>query len=167
LFCARFVGSSKANEIRGTLCQVAGNVAEFRVDAGDGSQSHVLRVAADEIDLPDNGPKDAIMVFRPEDIELSHDGGSGFPSTLLFVENRGAEKFAVVELPPSLRHAQTSADLRLKVESSAARTAAISFVPKRVHIFDETSGQRIATGKGNAVPMAEVKSKTAVRSGDL
>jgi ABC-type sugar transport system ATPase subunit len=170
LFCARFVGSPKANEIRGVLRRTSGNVAEFSVSGHDGTQSCVLRVEAKEISLPDNEPREAIALFRPEDIHLLPDGEPGIPSAVLFVENRGAEKFAVVELPSWLRHAQTSADLRLKVEGGAARTPSISFAPRWIHIFDESSGRRIATGKSSPAPAGELKKppliKAAKGSGD-
>jgi ABC-type sugar transport system ATPase subunit len=146
LFCARFVGSPKANEVRGVLRWTGGNTLDFTVVAKDGGPGVRLVIDADEICLPDKSEKDSIAVFRPEDVEQSCDG-VGFPFSLLFVENRGAEKFAVVELPPSLRHAQSSADLRLKVDTSVAGLPN-TFMPRRLHVFDETTGLRIATGKG-------------------
>jgi ABC-type sugar transport system ATPase subunit len=149
LFCARFVGSPKANEIRGALRRTGTNTLEFTVAAKDGSLAVRLAIDAEEIGLPEHAEKESIAVFRPEDVQVSQ-RGMGFPCSLLFVENRGAEKFAVVELPPSLRQAQSSADLRLKIDSAAA-SAPSAFVPGRVHLFDEASGFRIATGRGRPV----------------
>jgi sn-glycerol 3-phosphate transport system ATP-binding protein len=146
LFCARFVGSPKANEVRGALRWTGRNTLDFIVAAKDGGPGVRLFIDADEIGLPDKAEKDSIAVFRPEDVQQCSDG-VGFPFSLLFVENRGAEKFAVVELPPPLRHAQSSADLRLKVDRSVA-VLPNAFVPRRMHLFDEATGLRIATGKG-------------------
>ena len=146
LFCARFVGSPQANEVRGVLRWTGGKTLDFTVAAKDGAPGVRLLIDADEIDLPAQSEKDSIAVFRPEDVQHRSDG-FGFPFSLLFVENRGAEKFAVVELPPPLRHAQSSADLRLKVDRGADGMPN-AFVPRRVHLFDEATGIRIATGRG-------------------
>jgi sn-glycerol 3-phosphate transport system ATP-binding protein len=146
LFCARFVGSPQANEVRGVLRWTGGKTLDFTVAAKDGAPGVRLLIDADEIDLPGQSEKDSIAVFRPEDVQQRSDG-FGFPFSLLFVENRGAEKFAVVELPSSLRHAQSSADLRLKVDRDVDGVPN-AFVPRRVHLFDEATGIRIATGRG-------------------
>ena len=151
LFCARFVGSPKANELRGSLTRTSDLTVHFTVEAKDGTQSYALAIQTDEIAASTIGAGEFIIVFRPEDIEPSEPSEAGMPCSLLFVENRGAEKFAVVELPPPLRHAQLSADLRLKVDGRLRDGAPLSFVPRRVHIFDETSGARIATGRAKAI----------------
>ncbi len=154
LFCARFVGSPRANELRGTLTRSGERFATFTIAARDGAQPCSISIETGPLALAAGNPADVIVVFRPEDIQ-PHDAGSpGLPCSLLFVENRGAEKYAVVELPPALRHAQLSADLRFKVDRGLIEGTALSFVPRRVHIFDEKSGARIASGEGKVIERA-------------
>lgn len=146
LFCARFVGSPKTNEIRGSVRRVEENTVEFSIASNKNAPSSSLQIKSTDIDLPLGEANDTVLVFRPEDIRIVPDDEAGISVTLHFVENRGSEKFAVVELPPDLRHAQASADLRVKVGRTGDEPQTLSFTPTRAHVFEESSGNRIASG---------------------
>ncbi len=163
LFCMRFVGSPKANELRGKLRAAKGGGVEFVMEGDAAKPGLVVTIDAGEMDLSDVGSGDVILAFRPEDVQVRRESGAGFPASLVFVENRGAEKYAVVEIVAPFRKAQISADLRLKIDEAVVshKGDGLSFMPRRVHLFDEATGRRIATGSCRVKAAASETGKTA------
>jgi multiple sugar transport system ATP-binding protein len=143
LFCARFVGSPKVNEILGSLNLRDDKTAVFTIAANAGDVPLALRLELESAPMQGAGEQ-FILVFRPEDCCMASDAMTAIPIAPTFVENRGSERYLVAELGSCWRSAQISADLRLKiVEQNYSATA---FLPGRIHLFDPVSGARIAAG---------------------
>jgi ABC-type sugar transport system ATPase subunit len=147
LFCARFVGSPKVNEIRGEMKLLGERMAEVLVKPTKGEPVSLIV----DCDTPFEGnspPGEIILVFRPEDTRIVGEAEGAVPATVMLIENRGAEKYVVAELMPALRSAQMSADLRLRLDHAVVQTGQeLFFVPDRVHIFAEGSERRVASGR--------------------
>jgi ABC-type sugar transport system ATPase subunit len=147
LFCARFVGSPKVNEIRGEIRLLDERTAEILVKAEAGDAARLL-VDCEESLKGQSLPSEVIVVFRPEDTQVVSGPAGAMPAHVTLIENRGAEKYVVAELPPAMRSAQVSADLRLRLHLADVQAGqALFFVPDRVHVFAEGSQQRIISGR--------------------
>jgi ABC-type sugar transport system ATPase subunit len=146
LFCARFVGSPKVNEIRGEIKSLVDRTAEILVKAEPGEAASLLIDCEEELE-GQRLPSEIILVFRPEDTRVVSAATGAVPAHVTLIENRGAEKYVVAELPPAMRSAQVSADLRFRLDRSDVQAGqALFFVPDRVHVFAEGSQQRITSG---------------------
>jgi ABC-type sugar transport system ATPase subunit len=145
LFCARFVGSPKINEIAGTLRTGPGG-ASFELQRGGSEESVRLSLHVDS-GAEGRWPL-CVLAFRPEDVTVVDAGVVGLPAEVRLLENRGAERFAVAALPEDCRAAQVSSDLRIRVlQGDGFREgSAIRFLPQRCHVFDPESGRRICSG---------------------
>jgi ABC-type sugar transport system ATPase subunit len=143
LFCARFVGSPKVNEIIGTLTRVDDRTTAFNVAAGSGQRPLVLQLELESNSLRQS-VEECVLVFRPEECRIMADPMAAIPITPTFVENRGSERYLVAALVPHWRPAQISADLRLRIGDQIETPA--SFLPGRIHLFEHASGARIAGG---------------------
>lgn len=143
LFCARFVGSPKINEIRGALTRDGDRVV-FRVGDTPGA---TFDLACDSLDRI-GAAHDAILAFRAEDTVADPAGMAG---EVALVENRGAEKFAVTNLCGPLRPAQVSADIRARIHRDDRPEKILRFLPSHAHVFDLATGLRLATVRGIAV----------------
>jgi multiple sugar transport system ATP-binding protein len=143
LFCARFVGSPKVNEIAGSLTRTETRTATFSIAGRSGETPLALELELES--APTHQAADrCVLVFRPEDCRMMPESLASVPITPTLVENRGSEKYFVAALAEPWRHAQISADLRLKIaDQNQAPTA---FLPGRIHLFDHVSGTRIAAG---------------------
>ena len=77
---------------------------------------------------------------RPEDIIL---GDTGYPATVKIVEPTGHESIVLLELlvRPSSRHAS-----RRISGLPSARAHGSASAPARLHVFDRSSGVRMAGG---------------------
>ena len=170
LFCMRFVGSPQANELKGRLRR-SGAALDFVIPGAAGAADFAMPVDIRD-GQADMADKDVVLAFRPEDAQVMAGDGGGLPASLVFVENRGAEKYAVIEVAPMLRGAQSSADLRLRIDDAQGldKGAGLSFLPRRAHFFDIASGQRIATGAcrpgGTASRPSEASRKARHQAGD-
>jgi ABC-type sugar transport system ATPase subunit len=146
LFCARFVGSPKVNELRGRLKLVGDQGAEVHLTARSGDTT--LRVDLEAPYVSGSIPEEVIVAFRPEDTRIAADGNGCIRANIALIENRGAEKYVVAELPAEMQAAQVSPDLRLKLDQSELELGqAVFFFPDCVHFFEESSGRHIATGR--------------------
>ncbi len=143
LFCARFVGSPKVNEIAGLLRKIDDRTAAFTIAAEVGETQLAMQLELESAPTH-QAVEQCVLVFRPEDCRIMADAIASIPITPTFVENRGSEKYLVAALTAPWRHAQISADIRLKI--SVQTQAAASFLPGRIHLFDRASGARIAAG---------------------
>ena len=147
LFCARFIGSPKVNELRGRLRLIDKQGAELILTAG-GNGRVALRFDLEAPLTRQSIPEEVIMAFRPEDTRMVPDGEGSISASVALVENRGAEKYVVAKLPAEMQPALVSADLRLRPDQSELRTGqTVFFRPERVHLIDEPSGRLIATGR--------------------
>jgi ABC-type sugar transport system ATPase subunit len=143
LFCARFVGSPKVNEIAGSLERTETRTAIFSIAADSGERPLALQLELESAPTH-QAAESCVLVFRPEDCRIMPESLASIPITPTFVENRGSEKYLVAALAQQWRHAQISADLRLKIgDQNQASTA---FLPGRIHLFDHVSGARVAAG---------------------
>jgi ABC-type sugar transport system ATPase subunit len=145
LFCARFVGSPKINEVAGRLQRSEAGDLLFVI--GDGGAPTILRLDPEGA-TPELLPAGEVtLAFRAEDTEvfagaLAPSGALAISVTL--IENRGAEKFVVGLLPEALRPAQRSVDLRVRVSSGTASDR-VAILPTRVHVFEAGAGRRVLT----------------------
>jgi ABC-type sugar transport system ATPase subunit len=144
LFCARFVGSPKVNEIAGFLRQAASRTATFTIAAESGEAALELQLELESAPTQ-SAVEHCVLVFRPEDCRIAAEPIAAVPIIPTLVENRGSEKYLVAALTPPWRRAQISADLRLKIAEQPE--PATAFLPGRVHLFDLASGARIAAGR--------------------
>jgi ABC-type sugar transport system ATPase subunit len=147
LFCARFVGSPKINEIRGEMKVLGERMAEILVKPEKG-EAATLHIDSDEL-LPGRSVAgEVIVAFRPEDSRVLDSAAGALPAKVALIENRGAEKYVVAELPSALRGAQISADLRFRLDGADAKAdQPLFFAPERCQLFSEESQQRIASGR--------------------
>jgi multiple sugar transport system ATP-binding protein len=139
LFCARFVGSPRINELEGALCcDAAGSLAFAFGPEGEGKE--VLQLVAEGVStLPRSaGAQAATLAFRAEDVIIMHPGDGGLSADVAFVENRGSEKYLLAILAEEIRSAQRSSELRLRLsgEDQPAHLSRVSFLPRRAHLFD-------------------------------
>ncbi|MCO5066166.1 MAG: ABC transporter ATP-binding protein [Rhizobiaceae bacterium] len=152
LFCARFVGSPKINEFGGDLIQQDA-VTRFRF-GGAGTTIEVKGA-----DLKQDGSRKVVFAFRAEDVDFVPDG---IECGVSLIENRGAEKFVVATLDPALKGAQISADIRVRIAERDVK-GPIRFLPRTAHLFDASSGARIATVQcGRVVASGEGKRAATV-----
>jgi ABC-type sugar transport system ATPase subunit len=147
LFCARFVGSPRINEIRGEMKVLGERTAEILVNPEKG-EAATLHIDCDE-PLPGRSVAgDVIVAFRPEDSRVLDGPAGALPAKVALIENRGAEKYVVAELPSALRGAQVSADLRFRLDSADATAGQpLFFAPERCHLFSKGAQQRIVSGR--------------------
>jgi len=146
LFCARFVGSPKVNEIRGEMKLAGERTAEIMVRSDSGEVTTLL-IDCDQPTARRLPSEEVILVFRPEHSRVLTGVAGALPAHVTLVENRGAEKYVVAELPPAMRSAQISVDLRFRLDDSEVQTGqSLFFAPNRAHIFSEGSQQRVASG---------------------
>ncbi|MBX3598242.1 MAG: ATP-binding cassette domain-containing protein [Rhizobiaceae bacterium] len=136
LFCARFVGSPKINEVRGTLEQGTDGLY-FTL----GGSTELKLKLTQEDGQSINEKTDVILAFRAEDAVVS---GDGIPLAVSLVENRGAEKFVVASLAPQYRGSQISADIRVRLSRGDDVSSQAHLLPIQVHLFDGKSGARLA-----------------------
>jgi ABC-type sugar transport system ATPase subunit len=147
LFCARFVGSPKINEICGEMKMLGDRTAEILVKPEMG-ETATLRIDCDEPLSERSVAGNIIVAFRPEDCRILDGAAGALPAKVALIENRGAEKYVVAELPSALRGAQISADLRFRLDSADAKAGQpLFFAPGRCHLFLRGSQQRIASGR--------------------
>jgi sn-glycerol 3-phosphate transport system ATP-binding protein len=150
LFCARFVGSPKINELSGELRAGPDGRSTFVLGGSQDAPAMELTLDAP---LKSSSSQDVILAFRAEDADVagrdvSSSAAQGVPVRVTFVENRGAERFVVGGLPDALRAAQVSADVRVRIAASVESASEIAVVPSRFHLFDKASGKRLASGSG-------------------
>ena len=154
LFCARFVGSPKINEFRGKVRVSARGLFEATLFDSSGEPAIILEIepAQPASNLSSAGA-DVILAFRPEDVVFKAPGEPGISGSVALKENRGSEKYLIAELPPAMRNAQNSADLRLRMldDPPARGENTVAFMPTSLHVFVEKSGQRLASGRCIAV----------------
>jgi sn-glycerol 3-phosphate transport system ATP-binding protein len=136
LFCARFVGSPKINEIRGTVVQNGGRAC-FVIDPAT-NLALDLEIEEGRTVSPD---AETILAFRAEDARVEE---RGIEADLSLIENRGAEKFAVAMLPPVLKEIQASPDIRILLPRRETVGGKFAFVPTYSHLFESGSGHRLA-----------------------
>jgi ABC-type sugar transport system ATPase subunit len=147
LFCARFVGSPRINELEGTLCCSSAGSLVFAFGPEHGGKE-VLELVADGLSaVPrSDGPRAATLAFRAEDVMIMQPGDDSLSADVAFVENRGSEKYLLVILSEEIRSAQVSSELRLRLpsEHQPSHLSKVSFLPRRVHLFDG-DGRRLLT----------------------
>jgi multiple sugar transport system ATP-binding protein len=129
LFVAGFIGSPAMNFLPGTLRRAAGGA---RVDLNDGTQLPAPLNAGGIDGQP------VIVGTRPEHLTLS-DGG-GIPARVVVVEPTGAETLVLC------RHAdaELAAVFRERHDFSPGRTIHLHPDLQRAHLFDASTGQRLA-----------------------
>ncbi len=155
LFCARFMGSPKINELEGVLSDDPVGGLSFAI--GPDGRGDVLRLAPEPaspgaLPIP---AQPATLAFRAEDAVITNRTGCGVNADVTFIENRGAEKYLLADLAVAepLRDGRRSVELRLRL-SGADRpdeSGKVSFLPNRVHLFCE-NGRRLLTASCREIP---------------
>ena len=118
LFCARFVGSPQANEVRGVLRWTGGKTLDFTVAAKDGPPGVRLLIDADEIDLPGQSEK---IPSPCSGQRMSSSAPMGLGSRSLFFSSRTVERR---NLPSS--SCRRRCDTRSRPPISGSRSTAAS-----------------------------------------
>jgi multiple sugar transport system ATP-binding protein len=130
LFVAQFIGSPAMNVVNGTVRRAGG--AAY-VEAGGGVRWPLHGAPGAE------GQAVAYGV-RPEHLTLASDG-NGVPGEIIVVEPTGAETELLIQVGDAqvtLRtHGRPAVDHDQKV--------ALAIDPANVHVFDQTSGARLAS----------------------
>jgi len=129
LFVAQFIGSPAMNVVQGTVRR-AGGAAHVEVEGGG---SWPL----------DGGPGvDGQAVsygIRPEHLTLAS-GGNGVPGQIIVVEPTGAETELLISVGASQVILRTHGRPRVNPDEKVH----LAVDPANVHLFDRTSGQRLA-----------------------
>ena len=129
LFVAQFIGSPAMNVVQGTVRR-AGGAAHVEVEGGG---SWPL----------DGGPGvDGQAVsygIRPEHLTLAS-GGNGVPGQIIVVEPTGAETELLISVGGSQVILRTHGRPRVNPDEKVH----LAVDPANVHLFDRTSGQRLA-----------------------
>jgi multiple sugar transport system ATP-binding protein len=129
LFVAQFIGSPAMNVVQGTVRR-AGGVAHVEVEGG----AHWPL---------DGGPGvDGQAVsygIRPEHLTLAS-GGNGVPGEIIVVEPTGAETELLINVGGSQVILRTHGRPRVNPDEKIH----LAVDPANVHLFDRTSGQRLA-----------------------
>jgi multiple sugar transport system ATP-binding protein len=130
LFVAQFIGSPAMNVVEGTLRRVNGSA---HVETPDGVRWPLVAGA---------GADGQAVVYgvRPDHLELGGDAQRGVPGEIIVVEPTGSETELVVKIGDAQMIVETHG--RPALQPGDKVTFAVK--PANVHLFDRSSGARLA-----------------------
>jgi multiple sugar transport system ATP-binding protein len=147
MFVAGFIGSPPMNLIPGRL-QGGDFVAE---------NLRVPGIAQDPRDRGDSGGKgpsrdNVVLGIRSEDVSLAEGGGAHVQTTIYSLEPTGENTLVSCPVGDRLMVAKLDRDFRREINAAIA----LSFAPRRIFLFDQTSGERLETVENPPVEAAAV-----------
>ncbi len=131
LFVAQFIGSPAMNVVHGTIRRSGSGTV---VDTGDGVQWPLL-------DGPGVEGQSVAYGIRPGDLSLASSTAPGaVPGEIVVIEPTGAE----TELLVQAGKAQVTLVTHGRPEVSPGDRVGLVVAPGKVHVFDQTTGERLA-----------------------